>query len=187
MKNIGVITSILAIFILLSACQSAPTSYKGSVAYKIDKDSRTSLQHLIAKNKDARNLKKNARAILVFPNILKAGFGFGAQIGDGALIDQNGETAGFYNTFAASYGFQAGIQGFGYALFFMDTDSLSYLDKSNGFELGMGPSLVIVDAGFGKVMSSTTLRKGIYAFVFDQKGIMGGAGLQGTKITKINP
>jgi hypothetical protein len=69
----------------------------------------------------------------------------------------------------------------------MDNESLSYLDQSNGFELGMGPSLVIVDAGFGKVMSSTTLRKGIYAFVFDQKGIMGGAGLQGTKITKINP
>jgi hypothetical protein len=51
----------------------------------------------------------------------------------------------------------------------------------------MGPSLVIVDAGFGKNMSSTTLRKGIYAFVFDQKGIMGGAGVQGTKITKFNP
>jgi len=187
MKNIGVITSILAIFILLSACQSAPTSYKGSVAYKIDKDSRTSLQHLIAKNKDARNLKKNAKAILVFPNILKAGFGFGAQIGDGALMDSNGKTMGYYNTFAASYGFQAGIQGFGYALFFMDNDSLSYLDSSKGFELGVGPSLVIVKAGFGKVVSSTTLRKGIYAFVFDQMGIMGGAGIQGTKITKIDP
>ncbi len=109
MKNIGVITSILTIFILLSACQSAPTSYKGSVAYKIDKDSRTSLQHLIAKNKDARNLKKNARAILVFPNILKAGFGFGAQIGDRALFDQYSKTIGYYNTFAASYGFQAGL------------------------------------------------------------------------------
>ncbi len=187
MKNIGVITSILAIFISLSACQSAPTSYKGSVAYKIDKDSRASLQHLLAKNQDARNLKKNAIAILVFPNILKAGFGFGAQIGDGALFDQYSKTIGYYNTFAASYGFQAGLQGFGYALFFMDNESLSYLDSSKGFELGVGPSLVIVKAGFGKVVSSTTLRKGIYAFVFDQMGIMGGAGIQGTKITKIDP
>ena len=74
-----------------------------------------------------------------------------------------------------------------YALFFMDNDSLSYLDKSYGFELGLGPSLVIVDAGIGKVVSSTTLQKGVYAFVFDQKGIMGGAGIQGTKITRIHP
>jgi len=186
-RKFGMTCSILAIFVALSACQSAPTSYKGSVAYRIDRDSRASLQQLLAKNKDARNLKKNARAILVFPNILKAGFGFGAHIGDGTLIDQNGKTMGYYNTFAASYGFQAGIQGFGYALFFMDNDSLSYLDKSKGFELGVGPSLVIVTAGFGKVVSSTTLRKGIYAFVFDQMGAFGGAGIQGTKVTKIDP
>ncbi len=69
----------------------------------------------------------------------------------------------------------------------MDDDSLSYLDNSDGWELGVGPSLVIVDAGFGKVVSSTTLRKGTYAFVFDQKGIMAGVGIQGTKVTRIHP
>ena len=69
----------------------------------------------------------------------------------------------------------------------MDDDSLSYLDKSGGFELGMGPSLVIVDAGFGKKMSSTTLQKGVYAFIFDQNGIMGGTGIEGTKISKFHP
>ncbi len=69
----------------------------------------------------------------------------------------------------------------------MDNESLSYLDKSEGFELGVGPSLVVVTAGFGKVVSSTTLRKGIYAFVFDQMGAFGGAGIQGTKVTKIDP
>ena len=61
------------------------------------------------------------------------------------------------------------------------------LDKSGGFELGTGPSLVVLDSGFGKNFSSTTLQKGIYAFIFDQKGLMGGVGIQGTKITKINP
>jgi len=69
----------------------------------------------------------------------------------------------------------------------MDHDSLSYLDKSAGWELGVGPSLVIVDKGFGKNLTSTTLRKGVYAFVFDQKGIMAGAGIQGTKVTRIHP
>ena len=76
---------------------------------------------------------------------------------------------------------------FGYVLFFMDQASLQYLDNSAGWELGTGPSLVVLDAGFGKVLSTTTLQTGVYAFVFDQKGLMGGIGIQGSKITRIYP
>ena len=185
-NNFGMTCSILAIFVTLAACQSTPSRYKSSEAYEIDRKAKASLHKLPQSNKDARNLQKNATAILVFPSILKAGFGFGAQYGNGVLM-KKGRTLGYYNSSAASYGFQAGIQGFGYALFFMDGGSLSYLNKSAGFELGVGPSLVVVGKGFGKVVSSTTLRKGIYAFVFDQKGLMGGAGIQGTKITRFIP
>jgi lipid-binding SYLF domain-containing protein len=93
----------------------------------------------------------------------------------------------YYRSLAASYGFQAGIQAFGYVLFFMDNASLQYLDKSDGWEIGTGPSLVVLDAGFGKVFSTKTLQSGVYALIFDQKGLMGGIGIQGSKITKINP
>jgi len=185
-KHFGMTCSILVVFIALTAC-SSPTKYKSSAAYAIDKEAKSSLNKLLQSNKDARNLKKNAVAILVFPKIYKAGFIVGIQYGNGALINPKGRTIGYYNSSAASYGFQAGLQGFGYVMFFMDHDALSYLDKSAGWELGVGPSLVIVDKGFGKVVSSTTLRKGVYAFVFDQKGIMAGAGIQGTKVTRIHP
>jgi lipid-binding SYLF domain-containing protein len=69
----------------------------------------------------------------------------------------------------------------------MDDASLRYLDQSGGFELGTGPSLVVLDKGFGKNLSTTTLRSGVYAFIFNQKGLMGGLGIQGSKITRINP
>ena len=69
----------------------------------------------------------------------------------------------------------------------MDHASLKYLDNSAGWELGSGPSLVVLDKGFGKNMSTTTLQKGVYAYIFNQKGLMGGVGIQGTKITKITP
>jgi lipid-binding SYLF domain-containing protein len=69
----------------------------------------------------------------------------------------------------------------------MDDASLRYLEKSEGWEIGTGPSVVVLDKGFGKNLSSTTLQKGIYAFIFDQKGLMAGIGLQGSKITKITP
>ena len=94
---------------------------------------------------------------------------------------------GYYRTLAASYGFQAGIQSFGYALFFMSDSALSYLRRSEGWEIGTGPSVVIVDQGMARQLSTTTLKDDVYAVVFDQKGLMAGMGIQGSKITQITP
>ena len=69
----------------------------------------------------------------------------------------------------------------------MNNDALAYLRKSGGWQIGSGPSLVVVDTGMAKTLTSTTLREGIYAFVFGQKGLMAGIGLQGTKVTQIHP
>ena len=98
-----------------------------------------------------------------------------------------GKTVGYYNTVAGSYGLQAGAQKFNYAMFFMDSASLEYLNKSNGWEIGVGPSVVVVDAGMAKTLTTSTAQKGIYAFIFSQKGLMAGLGLQGSKISRINP
>lgn len=155
-------------------------------ARAIDRDAKASLDKLYKHSPGAKALADKAVGVLVFPSIVKGGFIIAGQFGDGALR-KNGKTVAYYRSLAASYGFQAGVQAYGYVLFFMDEDSLRYLDSSAGFELGTGPSLVVLDAGFGKNLSTTTLQKGIYAFIFDQKGLMGGVGIQGTKITKINP
>ena len=109
-----------------------------------------------------------------------------AQYGEGVLRKAN-KPVGYYNTVAASYGWQAGAQAFGYALFFMNESALSYLDKSGGFEVGVGPSIVVMDEGAGKSMTSSTVTQDIYAFIFDQKGLMAGLSLKGTKITRIQP
>lgn len=159
---------------------------KSKAAIRIDQQVDAALKKLYKSSPAARRLQKNATAILVFPTIVKAGFGFGGATGYGSLR-QKGKTTGYYDTFTASYGFQAGIQSFGYALFFMDNDSLSYLDKSGGFELGVGPSLVVLNKGTAKSLTTSTAQKGIYAITFSQAGIMGGAGIQGTKISKFYP
>jgi lipid-binding SYLF domain-containing protein len=155
-------------------------------ASQIDRDAKASLTDLYKHTPGAKALGDKAVAVLVFPSIVKGGFIIAGQFGDGALR-KNGKTVAYYRSLAASYGFQAGIQAYGYVLFFMDDASVQYLDNSAGFELGTGPSLVVLDSGFGKNLSTTTLQKGIYAFIFDQKGLMGGVGIQGSKITKINP
>lgn len=152
---------------------------------ELEREAAAALERFCADNTAARLLREKATAILVFPRILKAGFMFGGQIGDGVLL-KGDRPSGYYNSLAGSYGFQAGAQVFGYALFFMNAGALEYLDASNGWEIGAGPSLVVVDTGGAKSISTTTITQDVYAFVFDQKGLMGGVGIQGSKITKLS-
>lgn len=172
--------------LLLTLAALLPGHAYAASASEIDAAVSRAARSLYANNSAARALRAQAMAVLIFPKIVKAGFIIGAQSGEGALRE-NGSTVGYYRTTAASYGLQAGVQEFGYALFFMDSSSLNYLKKSRGWEIGLGPSIVVVDEGFAKSMSSTTLQKGVYAFFFNQRGLMAGMGLQGSKITQINP
>jgi len=180
------ISSVAVAAVIVAFNILSPSLALAASASAIDRDAKATLAKLYKNTAGAKTLADKAVGVLVFPSIVKGGFIIAGQYGDGAL-QKNGKTVAYYRSLAASFGYQAGAQAFGYVLFFMDEDSLRYLDKSEGFELGTGPSLVMLDAGFGKNLSTTTLQKGIYAFIFDQKGLMGGMGIQGTKITKINP
>jgi lipid-binding SYLF domain-containing protein len=151
---------------------------------QLDRDAAAALRRLLANNESARKLNATALAVLVFPKIVKVGFLLGGAYGEGAMM-QGGRTVGYYNSAAASYGLQAGAQWFGYALFFMNAKALSYLDSSDGFQVGVGPSVVVVDSGMAKNISSTTLTQDVYAIIFNQKGLMAGLGIEGSKITKI--
>jgi lipid-binding SYLF domain-containing protein len=155
-------------------------------ASQIDQSSRAALRNLFRENDAAKSLAAQTKAILVFPDIKKGAFIVGAQYGYGALIEGT-QTAGFYRTAAASYGFQVGVKKFGYALFFMTDAALHYLDASGGWALGTGPSLVVVDQGMARSLTTTNMRADVYAFVFAQQGLMGGIGLEGSKVTKITP
>jgi lipid-binding SYLF domain-containing protein len=180
---------ILAVSLTLAVLTVNPYS-KGvalaASARDIDRSVTQSLTALYEHTPGAKALADKAVAVLVFPSIVKGGFIIGGQFGDGALR-KNGKTVAYYRSLAASYGFQAGVQTFGYVLFFMDDASVQYLNTSDGWEVGSGPSLVVLDEGFAKSLSTTTLQKGVYAFIFNQKGLMGGVGIQGSKITQINP
>ena len=178
-------TSATALFIAGLAISFAAAPAPAASRQELNRDGAQALKHLYASDDAARVLGNKAVAVLVFPRIVKAGFLFGGQLGEGVLL-KRGKPAGYYNSVAASYGLQAGVQTFGYALFFMNQDALSYLDKSSGWEVGVGPSVVVVDKGMGKSITSTTLTQDVYAFIFDQKGLMGGLGVQGAKITKVD-
>ena len=174
-----------ALLLLLAVSIQIPQASAYSAA-RLERMSKRALRNLIEENPKAEALSEKAVAVLVFPKVIKAGFLVGVQRGDGVLF-KNGEVHGYYNTTSASYGYQAGIQEFGYALFFLDEATLKYLKKSDGFELGTAPTLVVMDQGLSASASTTTLQKGICAFFFNQRGIMAGLSFQGTKITRFEP
>jgi len=153
---------------------------------EINRDVNIALDTLYRTSPAAKKISTISKGVLVFPGIIKGGFVVGGQYGEGALR-VNGKTKGYYNTVSASYGLQAGAQSFGYALFFLDQKSLDYLNKSDGWELGTTPNLVVVDKGVARELSTTTANSGIYAFIFNQKGLMAGISIEGSKITRISP
>jgi lipid-binding SYLF domain-containing protein len=171
---VGLTTTFLPMAAAFAAPESDPQADQAAAA---------ALRKLIAGSPAARQLNEKATAVLVFPKIVKVGFILGGAYGEGALRQGN-KTLGYYNSAAASYGLQAGVQWFGYALFFMNANALKYLESSQGFEIGVGPSVVVVDQGMAKKFTSATLTQDIYAFIFGQNGLMAGLGIEGSKITK---
>lgn len=186
-KNLKVLM-VLVVLAVLTGCQSVGGGTSGGAvtAADIEQSVDSALARLYASTPAAKTLAKRAKGILVFPGIVKGGFVFGGQYGKGALR-QRGRTAGYYNIVAGSYGLQAGAQSFDYAMFFMTQHALNYLNNSAGWEIGVGPGIVIVDEGIARTLTTTTAQDDVYAFIFGQRGLMAGLGLQGSKITRINP
>lgn len=181
--------AILHLFLVLCLAGGALLAHdapaRAASAEEIDQDATTALQRLYEADPEARTLGDRATAILIFPKIIKGGLIIGGAYGEGALR-RGGQTVGYYSSVAASYGLQAGAQSFGYAMFLMNEEAVSYLQSSDGWEIGSGPSVVVLEDGFAKKMSSTTLTEDAYAVIFNQSGLMAGLGLEGSKISKID-
>jgi len=181
--------ALAAMTLLAASCASGPDGDRAidskTDARKIESSSRTALDTLYRTNPKAYSLAKNAKAVLVFPSVTKGGFVFGAAGGDGALYQRN-KVTGYYRSISASWGLQAGIQKYSYALFLMDDKAVNNLGKSGGWDLGTSPNIVVVDKGVSESISTTTVRKGTYMIAFGHTGLMAGVDIQGTKITRLN-
>lgn len=183
MKNLkSIITAIvIGVFTLTNTSSFAATKED------LDKDSAQALQILTDKNPLAAEVAKKAKATLVFPNIVKAGLVFGGAYGEGVLR-KAGTIDGYYNSITASFGWQAGAESYGYVVFLMSDKAIKYVHETKGWEIGVGPTVVLVNEGVAKNLSSTTLKSDAYAFIFDQQGLMASLSIEGTKISRIkNP
>jgi len=161
---------------------AAPAVAQNTVS-ALEASARQALDRLISTVPAAKALNEKAVAVLVFPRITKVGLVFGGQHGEGVLF-RNGKADGYYVNMGASWGLQAGAKQYGYAMFFMTEGALSALTATNGFEIGIGPTVVVVDQGMAKQMTTMNLDSEIYAFIFTTRGLMAGLGLRGNRISR---
>jgi lipid-binding SYLF domain-containing protein len=170
------------LFILLFSIQPKETLAASATEINIGTDE--TLKRFRTKVPGGNEFLKRAKGVLVFPNVLKAGFWLGGEYGEGALrID--GQTKAYYSTAAASIGLQAGAQSKSVVLVFMTNDALVKFQQSEGWKAGVDGSVALVEWGAAEDINTIDIEDPIVGFVFSNKGLMFNLTLEGSKFTKI--
>ncbi len=151
---------------------------------EIDADVKAAIAEFYDKSQAGKVLAEKAAGMLVFPKVIKAGFGVGGEYGEGALL-VNGEAVEYYSTAAASIGFQLGAQQKSQVILFMNDEVLKKFRDSDGWEAGVDGSVAVADIGVGGELSSNTAQQPIIGFIFSNKGLMYNLTIEGSKFTKI--
>jgi lipid-binding SYLF domain-containing protein len=153
-------------------------------AREIDVSVDVALEKFYKEVPGSQGFTKKSKAILVFPSVIKAGIGLGAEYGEGAMRI-GGKTVDYYNTMAASIGFQLGAQAKSIVMLFMEKGALKEFRNSEGWKAGVDGSVALINLGMGDSLDTTNVKDPIVAFVFGQKGLMYNLTLEGSKFNKL--
>lgn len=132
----------------------------------------------------AQQFLNGAAAYMVFPQVLKAGFGIGGEYGEG-VMRAGGQNIAYYSTAAASIGFQAGAQSKSVVVVFMTQDALNKFRSKKGWKAGVDGSVAVIKWGVGEDINTLDIKDPVVGFVFSNKGLMFNLTLEGSKFTEI--
>jgi lipid-binding SYLF domain-containing protein len=183
-KNIYCVRLLFVTFTLLMSFIIVANYAEAKTANEINASVNAAMNRFYKQVDGAKEFMAQAKAVLVMPNVTKAGFFAGGQYGEGALR-VGGKTTGYYNLIAGSYGFTFGAERIDILIAFMTEDALKGFQKVKGWEVGVDANVALIDVGGGKRLDTTTLRDPVVGFVFDAKGLMVDLSLKGAKFTRI--
>jgi lipid-binding SYLF domain-containing protein len=155
-------------------------------AAQLEADANNTLHSFVRQVPGARELANKATGILVFPSVVKAGFGIGGEYGEGILLNQQ-RVEGYYNLVSASFGFQLGVQQRSVIIMFMTQDALRGFEARAGWKIGVDGSVTVITVGVGGSIDTDKVVSPVIGFIIDQKGLMYNLTLEGSKISRINP
>jgi lipid-binding SYLF domain-containing protein len=178
-----------ALVVLLSMATGCTTTTGGSdpAARRaaIDAGVDNALGSLFQQVEGSRELVEQARGVLVFPDVLEAGFVFAAARGSGALRI-GGETRSYHATTSGSWGFQAGAQSTAVFMLFMTDDALARFQTGSGWTAGVDASVTMISVGASAQVTTATAQQPVIGFVLSNRGLMGGISLNGARITRLD-
>lgn len=174
--------AMIALFFL--ALLALPAPAPAADAGTIDRRVQEALGRLYASYPSLRPVVQQARAVLVFPHVYKAGIGIGGDYGEGAMLE-GGRTNGYYNVVSGSIGFQLGAQRRAQFFVFTDADALAKFKNTDGWKVGVDGSAVLVTLGASGNVDTNSLKAPVLAIVMGEKGLMYSATVEGSKITRI--
>ncbi|VWD21572.1 YSC84-related protein [Burkholderia contaminans] len=173
----------------LTGCTTTPdkpdnAATNASKRQAIDSSVDATLSRMYSTVKGSRELVAKSRGVLVFPDVIQAGFIVGGQSGNGALR-VGGSTVGYYNTSSLSVGLQAGAQSKAIVFLFMTQEALDEFRGSDGWAAGAGASVALVKMGANGAVDSNTATAPVQVVVLTNAGLMGDVSINGTKVTKL--
>lgn len=163
-----------------------PTTSHSASAEEINITAKATLNLFAKEVTGGQEFLNKASGVLVFPEVIKAGFGLGGEYGEGVL-QIGGKSVAYYNTMAASIGFQIGAQMKSIVLVFMNQKALTEFRNSDGWEVGVDASVALIEWGAGMDLNTMDISDPVVGFVFNNKGLMYNLNLEGSKITQIVP
>ncbi len=184
-KQVSVVMIVL-LFSFVIGLVLTPDTVRAATKKEIDTSVDVALERFTKDVKGSGEFLKAAKGVLVMPRVKQAGFVIGAKYGNGALRE-GGMTVGYYNMTAVSGGLQIGAQESNIILCFMDAAALKKFRESDGWQVGVEGTVVLVNIGAGGTADTTKLKEPIVGFVFGQEGLMAGVSLEGLKFTRTNP
>ncbi len=174
----------LALLCLLAIVVAAPAARAAS-AGEIEAGVNATLDRFYRNIGGARELAQKAVGVLVFPSVVKAGFGIGGEYGEGALRIR-GRTVDYYNMVSASIGFQLGVQERSVIIMFMTPQALDQFQRTAGWKIGADASVAIITLGVGGSIHTNKITSPVVGFVLAPHGLMYNLTLEGCQIQPHN-
>lgn len=182
MRSVRALTlALLSILASLTPPVESKAYWRGSM----DGDVHATLDRFFYEYGGARELANKAVGILVFPSVVKAGFGFGGEYGEGTLLI-HGRAVDDYNVVSASFGFQLGAQVRSVIIMFMTPEALDQFERTAGWKVGFDGSIAIITLGVGASIDTNKITSPVVGFILDPEGLMYNLTLEGSKITRIS-
>ncbi len=182
MKNL-----VFVFALLLSACASSPFSGPNPFEHtELLLEAEQAIEGLINVSGIPQKLLGHTKAIVVFPNLLKAAMIAGARVGKGVVIVRSPKTGkwnppAFVKSRQASWGIQAGIQKAELVLLVMTNKGLKQLFKTQ-YNLGKGPQIALGPVGKTIDLNLVLNKNDIFAYSRIE-GLFAGLSFEGTVIS----